>query len=224
MTPKSENPARDAQGKTPAVLRAIPGTEPGARKKRKSNDKAKEFEQEVLRGFRQRKRSWSAKFTDKMTVGPNGRMIRAKGTQSPPDMIHVSPGFNALVECKLVTIEPGKEHLSSIMFNRLAEHQEKALRQFTKVSHHHHGFVAVAFYNAQLGHARMYRAWLLPIEFWVTARQTVGRASLTQRWLEVEFAEAEMDWNPGKDSHWSAPVVDMMASGYLTMNPIRSRR
>ncbi len=189
-----------------AVERAIPSTEPKARKRKKSNAKAKTFEAELRKGLEQRKRSWTARFTDKMTVGPDGRMIRAKGTESPPDLIHCSPRMNALIECKLVTVPTGKEHLASIAFNRLQEHQEIDLRRFAKIGDHHHAFIGVAFYNGELGGKRLYRAWVVPYEIWVHLRNTVGRKSLQMSELE-KFPALELRWVSGKEAHWAVDHV-----------------
>jgi hypothetical protein len=195
------------------VERAIPGTEPKTRKRKKSNDKAKSFEKEVERGLKLRPRSFTARFTDKMTVGPDGRMIRAKGTQSPPDLIHNSSTMNALIECKLVTVEPGKEHNAAIGFKRLEEHQEDHLRQYSKIGGCHLGYIAVSFYNGQLGKQRLYRAWLLPYAAWRLRRSTImyrGRARESWPMADMEelFPDREMDWVTSKDGgHWNADEI-----------------
>lgn len=104
--------------------------------------------------------------------------------ESPPDLISVSSldRVARLIECKVVK---GK----SLPFDRLAEHQRKALTFFPGEA-----YVAILYYNGKRGKERLAKAYLVPIWHWSVIKTTLKRKSLPLSWLEEKGSDWEMEW------------------------------
>lgn len=169
---------------------------------------AKEFENRVRRGLEQLG-GWTARFTDVVNVDAKGNM-RATATVSPPDYIHCNLKFNLLVECKTFICEPGKS-TATVSFSRLEDHQREDLLSFDEVGPHHHGCIAILFYNKERGNARVYRCFLLPIEEWVGMEMTLGRKSIPWDMFEHEFHMFETRWVGGQKSYFDlGPALEFV--------------
>lgn len=173
-----------------------------APKRRRKNPQGvgKRYEQQVYAGLQSI--GWAARFPDVVGVDAGGRRKNMAGAKTPADFIFCSPVVNLLVECKAQMIG------APIRFDRLAPHQREALVSFHNVSKERHvGIVAVCWYNGQLGAARVYRSWTIPISEWELAEQTLNRKSIPMSHFETEWGDLENSWVPGSNRMFDISTV-----------------
>lgn len=149
----------------------------------------KRFEYQVRNAFR-------SKYPDAFVERQTDRMYAASASQgSPPDLLVNANHANYLIECKAVK---GK----SLAFNRLGSSQLEYLSRYESIGDRHSGFIAVLFYNGQLGARRMYCSWLVPIQYWIDYRDRRPRKSLAMKDLESQLGPYKMQWVKGE---WVLP-------------------
>jgi hypothetical protein len=150
--------------------------------------RGKEFEAQLRAALRRDwPKAWVERFTDAMT----GRGMSS--VKSPPDLIAVGVDEHALlIECKATK---GK----SIPFDRVDGHQLDHLLRFSAATpltdRRTHGCVALLQYNGERGKARLYRAWLLPVDQWAWLGWQLPRKSLP--FDHPYLHPYEMRWVPG---------------------------
>lgn len=144
----------------------------------------KRFEAELRTALR---RDWPRAWVERFTDGMTGKGMSS--VKSPPDLIAVGvDGHNLLIECKATK---GK----SIPFDRVDGHQLDHLLRFNKApGSRSRGCVALLQYNGERGKARLYRAWLLPVQDWTFLSFALPRKSLP--FDHHELHRYEMRWVP----------------------------
>lgn len=181
------------------------------RKQPKNKQRAgKEFEPRVKRGL-ESLGGWTARFTDTVNVGPDGRMKRTAGAITPPDFIHINKAFDLLIECKAQRYqeETGGPGSKSFAFDRVEDHQLRDLAAFNAVSRKRHfGCIAILWWNGKQGKGRIYRAWLIPVTEFLQEAVTCGRKSVPFGKFDWgEWSRFEMQWRPGKTNYFNPEHV-----------------
>ena len=168
----------------------------------------KAFERQLMDAFKRAEpKAWVHRNAD--IIGNGGRFA----VESPPDLMVVAPGYCMLVEAKALKG-------TSIPFNRVAPHQLQHLLAFNEARHDAYGAVAVLRYNGQLGKQRMYDAWLIPVDEWVSLDRASERMSLPLHGKHAEYLEPwHAPWTPGVGFDLSAPIARIVRPPRSVVSP-----
>ena len=166
------------------------------KKPKKKKNKGKDFESDFMAGLKMCP-GFPLRITDKMSVGPDGKMKRMAGSETPADFFYTDSNRHALIEAKSQVYRDLNGCKREFRFDKVAEHQVEGLLRFNAQSRRHIGLVAVFFWNGELKHAeKIKRAWLIPIHDYLKKWNQANFMSMNMN--EVDQIGHEMDWLPGK--------------------------
>lgn len=91
--------------------------------------------------------------------------------QSEADFLVAQNGEIFLIECKATCAK-------SLPFEKVQEHQEDSLLEFSDQGEHTHGILAVEFYEKSTRYGSGNNCYLLPIEAWFGFKKITDRKSM----------------------------------------------
>ena len=177
-------------------------------KKRKGNPGGK-FQNEIKFGIEYAK-GFGMRIPDKMNVGPNGQMIRMKGSTTPADFFYTNKKGVYLIESKTVKLRPTKTkgYTGSLDFSgRVDGHQKDALLEMSAVSGDFHwGYLAVKLWNGESKKVdKIHECYLLNIIEACGIIEETGLKSINQE--RIRSAGIRVPWVPSSSkndtkAHW----------------------
>src|SRR5690606_2233760 len=132
-----------------------------------SNNRAKQFEQDVIDSFRNAG-AWVERFPDKLVYrGPGQPPIKEQG---PPDLCALHQGRAYLVECKSRNLNAGR----NMEFRKLHQHQLVSL--LTCATQGGKAYIAVLWYGRTNASPETV-ALMIPVQVWHRMKATLGKQS-----------------------------------------------